>query len=389
MSGFGSRLGHKSWKGAVSASNYKGRIRLRWRYLGARYSLSLSYWCDLNLLEAQKVALQIEQDMIVGTFDPTLLRYAPMRGVKKAALSVRELSFTQIFEYWTKEFKQMDCEVHTNYNSTRNMIRKWGRVTAGCIVKKLNCESICAATFNRRLTVLKNFVDWLVAQGHWDAPNPLAQVNRRKQKKQPLPKREPFTEDEIKSILQAIKDDRFCSQYAVTKHSFYYPFLYFLFKTGVRNAEAVGLRVGSVNLDSKRIHIHEVLARGLKGCASIHRTRKETKNGKERQLPLTADLELVLKPLLEGKSYDDLVFTSPKGLPIDDHNFQNRVFKKVLQELKIPERVLYAARHTFGSRCVDGGMTPVMTAFLMGNNPETALRRYTHQISLPADLPEI
>jgi len=42
MSGFGSRLGHKFWKGAVSASNYKGRIRLRWRYLGARYSLSLS-----------------------------------------------------------------------------------------------------------------------------------------------------------------------------------------------------------------------------------------------------------------------------------------------------------------------------------------------------------
>jgi len=78
MSGFGSRLGHKSWKGAVSASNYKGRIRLRWRYMGARYSLSLSYWCDLNLLEAQKVALQIEQDMIVGTFDPTLLlHYAP------------------------------------------------------------------------------------------------------------------------------------------------------------------------------------------------------------------------------------------------------------------------------------------------------------------------
>jgi len=46
--------------------------------MGARYSLSLSYWCELNLLEAQKVALQIEQDMIVGTFDPTLLKYAPL-----------------------------------------------------------------------------------------------------------------------------------------------------------------------------------------------------------------------------------------------------------------------------------------------------------------------
>ena len=92
---------------------------------------------------------------------------------------------------------------------------------------------------------------------------------------------------------------------------------------------------------------------------------------------------------IQSRPPGDRVMQVLQVLQIDDHNFQNRVFKKVLQELKIPERVLYAARHTFGSRCVDGGMTPVMTAFLMGNNPETALRRYTHQISLPADLPEI
>jgi integrase len=30
-----------------------------------------------------------------------------------------------------------------------------------------------------------------------------------------------------------------------------------------------------------------------------------------------------------------------------------------------------------------------MTAFLMGNNPETALKRYTHQINIPKDLPDI
>jgi integrase len=30
-----------------------------------------------------------------------------------------------------------------------------------------------------------------------------------------------------------------------------------------------------------------------------------------------------------------------------------------------------------------------MTAFLMGNNPETALRNYTHQITIPKELPNI
>jgi integrase len=61
----------------------------------------------------------------------------------------------------------------------------------------------------------------------------------------------------------------------------------------------------------------------------------------------------------------------------------------VLKELKLEERVLYACRHTFGSRCIHEGLTPVMTAFLMGNNPETALRNYTHLIELPKGLPSI
>ena len=116
---------------------------------------------------------------------------------------------------------------------------------------------------------------------------------------------------------------------------------------------------------------------------------KETKNGKVRHLPFTEDLKHVLEPLIKNCNPEDLVFKSPTGLSIDDHNFQNRVFKKVLHGLGIDERVLYACRHTFGSRCIDEGVSPVMTAFLMGNNPETALRNYTHQLNIPDNLPRI
>lgn len=83
------------------------------------------------------------------------------------------------------------------------------------------------------------------------------------------------------------------------------------------------------------------------------------------------------------------MFQSFSGGAIDDRMFQRRVFKPVLKELGIANRDLYACRHTFGSRCIDQGITPVMTAFLMGNNPETALRNYTHQITLPKSLPDI
>ncbi|MFN6334966.1 MAG: tyrosine recombinase XerC [Sphingobacteriales bacterium] len=376
-------MGIKNPKGAVSIEEYRGRIRLRWRYQNKRYTLSHAHLTEVNLLAARKLALQIEQDMILNQFDFSLYRYS---GKKKQVKTPTD--FTGLFEYWVKNYKQMDCEVHTNYNSTRNMIRKWGKVDAGNIVNKFNAELNVPVTYNRRLTILRSFADWLVEQECWKF-NPLQSVQRKKVKTVKHSKREPFTKEEIKRILDALAKDTFCSKYASTKHSYYYPFLYFLFKTGVRNAEAIGLRVKHIDTNQNIICIKEVLARIVNSSSSKSRVRKSTKNDKERLLPLTSDLRDVLLPLINGKCPDDLVFLSPSGKILDDHNFQNRVFKKVLRGLGIKERVLYACRHTFGSRCIDEGLTPVMTAFLMGNNPETALRNYTHQINLPKDLPRI
>jgi integrase len=377
-------MGIKKPKGAVSIEKYRGRIRLRWRYQEKRYTISHAYMNDVNLLAARKLALQIEQDMVLNLFDLTLFKYTG----KKEQVIKQPSDFTSLFEYWVKNFKQMNCEMHTNYNSTRNMIRKWGKVDAGNIVKKFNAETNAPVTYNRRLTILCSFIDWLVEQEHWKT-NPLKSVQRKKVKTVKHSKREPFTQEEIKRILYALANNTFCSRYASTKHSFYFRFMYFLFKTGVRNAEAIGLRVKHVDTDSNVIHIKEVLARTLKSSAGKDRVRKPTKNEKERVLPLTPDLREILIPHMNSKQPDDLVFLSPTGKPIDDHNFRNRIFKKVLQELGIKERVLYACRHTFGSRCIDQGISPVQTAFMLGNNAETALKRYTHQLNIPDNLPSI
>jgi len=213
-------------------------------------------------------------------------------------------------------------------------------------------------------------------------------VSKKKIPKTEKSNRKPLTPNEITLILDAFKTDKYCKN-PTYKHSDYYPFLYFIFQTGVRNAEAVGLRVGHIDVVKKIIHIKEVLARTIKGTNANARVRKSTKNGKERYLPLTNELLTVLSPLIINKKPDDLLFTSSKGVAIDDRMFQRRIFKPVLNELGIEDRVLYACRHTFGSRCIDMGINPVITAFLMGNNPETALRNYTHLINLPKELPGI
>jgi integrase len=380
-------LGHKSPKGAISVTNYKNRIRLRWRYQGKRYSLSLGPFDKINLKAARRVVLQVELDMVNSAFDETLVKYGANLKNPEPVLK-NPTSMVGNFEHWVKNFLHMDCEVNIDYYNVRNMLVKWGEWDEQSILVKLNAETFGARTYNSRLAILKRLSSWMVKQAIWSV-NPLVDVSTKQTKKTIKADRKPFTEDEIRLILDATKNDTFCPPSSRYKHSHYHSFLYFIFKTGVRNAEAVGLRVGSLDFKNKTIIIKEVLARTVNGTHAAARIRKETKNGKVRILPMTDDLEELLRPATLGKDVDDLVFQSFSGGAIDDRMFQRRVFSVVLQKLNIEHRVLYACRHTFGSRCIESGINPVMTAFLMGNNPETALRNYTHQLNIPRQLPNI
>jgi hypothetical protein len=113
-------MSQKTPRGSVGITNADGRIRLRWRCQDKRYSIILLTFNKTNLLQARKLALQIEQDMVTDTFDSTLAKYT---GDITKITSFKEISVVTLFERWTKSYKQMDGEIHTNYNSTRNMIR--------------------------------------------------------------------------------------------------------------------------------------------------------------------------------------------------------------------------------------------------------------------------
>lgn len=378
-------MGQKNLKGNVSVSNADGRIRLRWRYQKKRYSLSLFQFTKSNFQQAGRIAVEIERDIHAGEFDVTLLRYKP-GSIQETVLNEIK-SLVEHFEAWVRNYRNMDCDRDIDYRSTRSMMERWGRWDEATVVQHFGKEKIGAKTYNRRLTLLKAFFQWTRKNGITKG-NPLEDILPRKTRTFEKPSRKPFTEDEIRRILDAVKNNTCCTC-TNFKHSHYFPFLYFIFATGVRNAEAVGLRVQHVDVTNGYIHIKEALARSIKGTNPAARVRKETKNGKQRVLPLTDELKQILLPQLQNKKPDDLVFTSPKRKAIDDNQFQKRVFTKVLKELGIEHRVLYACRHTFASRCLQVGFTPVSTAFLMGNNPQTVLRNYTHLVSLPATLPKV
>ena len=182
-------------------------------------------------------------------------------------------SIVEYFEKWVKEYKQLDCNKNSDYHHLRNTLRKWDEINPSEMLQKLNTENFCAKTYNERLSMLNGFSNWMVKQNIWTV-NPFDGVSRRKVKKTEKKDRIPFTEEEIRLILDAINHDRFCPSSSRYKHSFYYPFIYFIFKTGVRNAEAVGLRVGNLDFKNKTIIIKEALARTVNGTHAAARVRK-------------------------------------------------------------------------------------------------------------------
>jgi integrase len=159
-------MGQKNQKGTVTVSNADQRTRLRWRYQGKRYSLSLGQYDKINLKSAKKVVLQIELDIANDQFDHTLVRYGG-KVIIVHEEPVIHLSIVACFEKWVKDFKQLDCDKNSDYHHLRNTLRKWGEINPDTMLHKLNTENYCPKTYNQRLSLLNSFSSWMLKQGFW------------------------------------------------------------------------------------------------------------------------------------------------------------------------------------------------------------------------------
>ena len=78
---------------------------------------------------------------------------------------------------------------------------------------------------------------------------------------------------------------------------------------------------------------------------------------------------------------EDLVFPSPKGLPLDDHNFNRRAWKTILASCHIEYRSPYKLRHSAISHALANGANPIALAEQSGHDKRTMLSTtYAHAI---------
>lgn len=380
----------KAKKGTVSITSDRGMLRLRWRVNGQRYSLALGFPdTKQGRLAAQRRASEIELDILSGHFDTTLARYKPERGEKEETNKEDSGTVVGVFERYTEhKAKRVQKRTLSNYNGTTNALRDFFGDTK--LAKDLTAQdveafvdwyrksgSVVPLVVKERLVKIKSAWDWAIDEGlvthhPWWTAHKLVKVPP----KQP-PK--PFSPEEISRILKALRTDRY----------YWYLHDYFLFSfgTGCRPGEVIGLRWQHLADDCSTAWIGETLTRG---------ERKATKTNEARTIKLSEQVQTMLRARREwhkqkgwGVTGDNLVFTSPNGRTLDDHNIRNRAWEPILNRLSIPYRKPYTTRSTFITHCLLNGMKPLVIAEYTGHDIEVLYDHYAGYIQNDEDIPDL
>lgn len=368
----------KALKGTVVVQVFKERLRLCWSYSGKRYYLYIGLPdSKVNRVNAaEPLARRIEGDIATGNFDPTLKKYKHAQRQKLEQMSAVEL-FEAFIQFKSKSISNRSLEKYwatlkhlRDCLSDKPAILVSGSADSIKFVEYLpkKVSPVAAKTY---LTLVSACWNWGIKRGYVEC-NPWTELvsSVKIPPKQP-PK--PFSRDEIEAIIQAFRTDRYYYPYA--------DYVEFLFGTGCRTGEAIGLRWKHLADDCSTVWIGESLSRGV---------RKSTKTNRARVVTLTPRLQAMLlarRPV----NYDpeQLVFATPKGNAIDDHNFRNRAWKTILTRLEIIYRKPYCTRHTLISHALDLGMNPVAVAQLTGHDVQVLYQNYAGNVNSKPRLPEL
>jgi len=160
----------------------------------------------------------------------------------------------------------------------------------------------------------------------------------------------------------------------VAQDTHYYPIIHTAVKTGLRQAELLGLRWRDLDLDLVSLSVTQVLYK-RRGICQFKEPKSEHSR---RRLGLSPSLALFLREyrteretecLLLGKllSEDDLVFGNVNGTPIDPGTLTHN-FARIARRAGLPGTRFHDLRHTFASLMLLAGIHPKIVSEALGHS---------------------
>ena len=150
---------------------------------------------------------------------------------------------------------------------------------------------------------------------------------------------------------------------------------------GLRVSEALALTRGDINLRDNRITIRRTLTKDEKGRVMMGKTTK-TYAGR-RMIPLPEFLkDTIIEQMQVSEEFknnnENLLFKPEDKQYVDRVNVNTELKRLLKRHFGIDDITTHSLRHTYGTRCIEAGVAPVVVQKMMGHTDiSITLNTYT------------
>lgn len=221
---------------------------------------------------------------------------------------------------------------------------KLGKVTA-----RGKQTPLSSARINKMLNPLRQILN--EAADRFDFRTPFDHIKQLRVKRTDV---EPFSLDEVKSILETVRAD-FRNYFTVR------------FFTGMRTGEIDGLKWKFVDFDRRLILVRETIVDGEEEYTKT--------DGSQRDIQMSQLVFDALKSQHKTTGKSVFVFCNREGKPLDHKNITSRVWYPLLRHLGLKKRRPYQCRHTAATLWLAAGESPQWIAMQLGHTTTEMLFR--------------
>lgn len=365
--------------GSINVRKEKLYFDFRYRGVRCREQTNLADK-PANRKRMRDILQRVESEIVLGTFDyaayfpesPNAARFAD-HDKQIEQRSAKTPTFKAFADQWMEENRIGWKPSYINtleHSLSKHVIPAFGSVPMSAISKedilafrnqlariprKDGSVGLSAARINTVMVPLRQIMR--EASERFGFDNPYQGI---KLLKVPRTKVEPFTLDEVKAVLDGVRED-------------FHPYMTVRFFTGMRTGEIHGLKWKYIDYKQRMILVRESY---VAGAMTDTKTEESA-----RDIPMSDEVYAALKEQHKRTGKLDLVFCSGSGEPLSINNVCKRVWYPLLALLKIPKRPPYQTRHTAATLWLAAGENPLWVAQMLGHSDSAIThKRYARWI---------
>lgn len=285
------------------------------------------------------------------------------------------------FEYWI-DVKRKTVRPNTVRNYTERYHRNIKKVIGKKLlteVKPIHCQKIFTdmadegyktSTIYQTRIALFNMLEF-AKENDVILSNPCKKSVKSDMGK-PSQKKEALTIDMQKRFLKQATGQSYENQYR------------FILQTGLRTGELVGLKWTDVDFENKTVKIQRSME--YRHSAGEWRVGEPKSKSGYRTIPLTDEAIRILiaqqeknkKIKIIPMEWTEYIFLCRKGEPVKNSTYDTALFK-ICEKAGIKKFSMHVLRHTFATRCIEGGMMPKTLQKILGHsNIGITMNLYVH-----------